>query len=45
MSRKPYSFNPFIEHLREMKDLSQKEKLDWLEETNQFVAAFVSAEK
>ena len=28
-----------------MKDLSPKEKLDWLEVANQFVAAFVSAEK
>ena len=28
-----------------MKDLSPKEKLDWLEEANQFVAAFVPAEK
>lgn len=45
MSRKPYSFKPSIEHLREMKYLSPKEKLDWLEEANQFVAAFVPADK
>jgi hypothetical protein len=45
MSRKPYAFKPSLELLREMKDLSPKEKLDWLEEANQFVAAFVPAEK
>ena len=44
MSRTPYSFKPSLDLLREMKDLSPKEKLDWLEEANQFVAAFVPAE-
>jgi hypothetical protein len=43
--RKPYSFKPSVEQLRELKDLSPKEKLDWLEEANQFVAAFVAPEK
>lgn len=45
MIRKPYAFRPSIEQLRELKDLSPKEKLDWLEEANQFVAAFVPFEK
>lgn len=44
MIRKPYVFRPNIERLRELKDLSPKEKLDWLEEANQFVAAFVPPE-
>jgi hypothetical protein len=44
MSGKPYSFKPSIERLLEMKDLSPKEKLDWLEEAHQLVAAFVSAD-
>ena len=30
MSRKPYAFKPSLDLLREMKDLSPKEKLDWL---------------
>lgn len=45
MIRKPYTFKPSLDHLRELKDVSPKEKLDWLEEANQFVAAFVSPEK
>lgn len=45
MIGKPYAFRPSIEQLRELKDLSPKEKLDWLEEANQFVAAFVPPEK
>jgi hypothetical protein len=45
MTKKPYTFKPSLEHLRELKDLSPKEKLDWLEEASQFVAAFVSPEK
>jgi len=42
MSRKPYVFRPSLEQLRDMKDLSPKQKLDWLEEAHQLVAAFVS---
>ncbi|MBI5632626.1 MAG: hypothetical protein HZA15_04030 [Nitrospirae bacterium] len=45
MIRKAYSFKPSVEQLRELKDLSPKEKLDWLEEANQFVATFVAPEK
>ncbi|MBI5075439.1 MAG: hypothetical protein HZB62_09800 [Nitrospirae bacterium] len=45
MIKKPYAFRPSIEQLRELQDLSPKEKLDWLEEANQFVAAFVPPEK
>jgi len=44
VSRKPYSVKPSLEHLREMKNLSPKEKLEWLEEANQFVATFVPVE-
>lgn len=42
MSRKPYVFKPSLEQLHDMKDLSPKQKLDWLEEAHQLVAAFVS---
>lgn len=40
-----YAFRPAIERLRELKDLSPKVKLDWLEEANQLVAALVHPEK
>ena len=45
MNRRPYAFRPSLEQLIEMRGLSPKEKLDWLEQAHQFVAAFVSPEK
>jgi len=42
MSTKPYSFSPSLELLKELKGLTAAEKLQWLEEANQFVSAFLA---
>ncbi|OGW40082.1 MAG: hypothetical protein A2X58_04485 [Nitrospirae bacterium GWC2_56_14] len=43
--KKPFVFLPSPETLRQFKDASPEEKLNWLEEANQFVNDFVSPEK
>ena len=40
MSAQPYSFSPSLELLKEMRGLTAAEKLQRLEEANEFVAAF-----
>jgi len=43
MSDKGYSFRPSIELMRELKDLTAKDKIQWLDETNEFISKFLSA--
>ncbi|HHT9125102.1 MAG TPA: hypothetical protein ACFYD6_04705 [Candidatus Brocadiia bacterium] len=43
--RKGYSFKPSKENLEAFKGLSPEEKLQWLEDVNEFVNAFLSDEK
>jgi len=42
MSAQPYSFSPSLELLKEMRGLTAAEKLQRLEEANEFVAAFLT---
>lgn len=44
MSSKEYSFRPSVELMKELKSLSAKEKLEWLEEANEFIARFLKVE-
>jgi len=41
--RQAYSFTPSIDLMLELQDLTPEQKLDWLEQAKQFVAAFVPA--
>ncbi len=41
---KGYSFKPSIEQLKELKSLSAEEKLEFLEEANEFVSKFLKIE-
>lgn len=43
--RKGYSYKPSKENLEAFKGLSPEEKLQWLEDANEFVNTFVSPEK
>ncbi len=43
--KKPFAFRPSIEALRHFRHATPEEKLNWLEEANRFVNAFVSPEK
>jgi hypothetical protein len=43
--KKPFAFRPSTETLKLFKDASAEEKLNWLEEANQFVNDFVSPQK
>jgi hypothetical protein len=43
--KKPFAFRPSPDALSRFKDATPEEKLNWLEEANRFVNAFVSAEK
>ncbi|MEK6744075.1 MAG: hypothetical protein AABZ15_10705 [Nitrospirota bacterium] len=43
--KKPFSYRPSQEALKQFKDASPEAKLNWLEEANQFVNDFVSPEK
>lgn len=40
-----YSFKPSLEQLKAIKDLSAKEKLQWLEDANRFISKFYTPEK
>ena len=42
---KPFAFHPSQETLKQFKNASPEEKLNWLEEANQFVHDFVSPQK
>ena len=42
---KPFVFRPSTDTLNAFKDASAEDKLNWLEEANQFVRDFVSPEK
>ena len=43
--KKPFAFRPSREALRQFKDVSSEEKLNWLEEANRFVNDFVPPQK
>jgi hypothetical protein len=43
--KKPFAFRPSPEALRQFRDATPEEKLNWLEEASRFVNAFVSPEK
>ncbi len=43
--KKPFAFRPSREALRQFKDVSSEEKLNWLEEANRFVNDFVPLQK
>lgn len=40
-----FSFKPSLEQLLELKNLSAKEKLQWLEDVNKFISKFYTPEK
>lgn len=40
-----YSFKPSLEQLLELRHLSAKEKLQWLEDANKFISKFYTPEK
>lgn len=44
MDSRQYSFTPSIELLKELKCITAKEKLDWLEEANNFFSQFLTIE-
>ncbi|MBI4007025.1 MAG: hypothetical protein HY354_00840 [Planctomycetes bacterium] len=43
--KKGFSYKPSKENLEAFKGLSPEEKLQWLEDANEFVNAFLSKEK
>ena len=43
--KKPFTFRPSPETLKQFKDASPEAKLDWLEEANRFVNEFVTPQK
>ena len=45
LREKPFVFRPSTDTLNAFKDASAEDKLNWLEEANQFVRDFVSPEK
>lgn len=43
--KKGYGFLPDIEYIKDTMNLSPREKLNWLQEANEFIRKFVSADK
>lgn len=43
--KKPFAFRPSPETIQQFKDASPEAKLNWLEETNEFVNDFVPPSK